>query len=131
MIYRIATGAAFVLCCILFVWLLVWPGHYVQTFGVPPDPASDFVARRAAPIFAGLAVILGFAITAPPSRLRTGVCAGLAVLWYGVALTGVADYTAGVATSAILRGVVVEVSLATLLALAAFRATPPRWRGFL
>lgn len=96
------------LCYILFAQ----GGTYVATFAIAPDQGADFVARRAAPVFAGLAVLLWLARDLPVGPGRDAICTGMAALWLGIAATGIMDFASGEAGSAILIAAAVEVSAA-------------------
>lgn len=106
-------------CVALAVLFLSDIGTYVGTYGVEAEPATGFLARRMAPVFAGLAVVLYMIRDAGPSAERRAVCLGMAVVFGGVAVTGVLAYSDGVATFAILVAALVEIVVAALFVLQA------------
>ncbi len=108
----VLTALAFVA---LFVILLVNSAGYIGTYGLAPDAGADFMARRAAPMFIGLAVLLWWLRDLPAGTARDGVCFGMAALWCGIAVTGLYEFVRGQAGFAI-----VIAAAAELLAAAAF-----------
>ncbi|WP_019955081.1 hypothetical protein [Yoonia vestfoldensis] len=107
--FRIAAGVTAVVFLVLFVILLVAGRAYVTTYGVAPSDGADFLARRAAPLFAGLAVMLWLLRGLPVGTARDGVCYGLATVWFGIAATGVYEFTMGQAEATILIAATAEV----------------------
>lgn len=99
-------------CLILFILLLTNGGIYVETYGVAADGGARFVARRAAPMFAGLAVLLWLVRDLPKGTLRDAVCSAMAVMWAGIACTGIYEYFMGVAAATILLAAVAELGIA-------------------
>lgn len=109
---RLLCILAALVCLILFGFLLTHGGVYVQTYGVTPDDGARFVARRAAPMFAGLAVLLWLARDLPKGTARDAICSAMAVIWAGIACTGIYEYVVGVATAPILLAAVAELGIA-------------------
>lgn len=107
--FRIAAGITAAVFLALFVILLVAGRAYVTTYGVAPGEGSAFLARRAAPLFAGLAVTLWLLRDLPVGTARDGLCYGLAVIWFGIAATGVYEFGTGQAGAAILIAAAAEV----------------------
>lgn len=109
---RILCVLAALVCLILFALLLTNGGMYVETYGVAADNGARFVARRAAPMFAGLAVLLWLVRDLPKGTARDAICSAMAVMWTGIACTGMYEYVAGVATAPILWAAVAELGIA-------------------
>ncbi len=107
--YRIAASVTAVVFLALFAILLVAGRSYVTTYGVAPSEGADFLARRAAPMFAGLAVMLWLLRDLPVGSARDGFCYGLATLWFGIAATGVYEFSMGQAGATILIAAFAEV----------------------
>jgi hypothetical protein len=102
----------------LFGVLLVNGAGYLQAFGLAADAGGLFVAQRAAPVFAGLAVLLWLARDLPAGTGRDAVAISMAVIWAGIALTGVVDYLRGQAGAPILLAAAAEVVAAALFLIA-------------
>lgn len=107
--FRIAAVITSVIFVALCVILLVAGRAYVTTYGVAPSEGATFLARRAAPLFAGLAVMLWLLRDLPVGTARDGLCYGLAVIWFGIAATGVYEFSTGQAGPAILIAAAAEV----------------------
>jgi len=116
--FRIVAILIAVVCLILFLILYVSPATYVSTYGVIPDAGSDFMVRRASPMFAGLAVILWLSRAAEASPLRTAIAMGVAVTFAGIAMTGIAAFLAGAASAIILAAAMGEMLIAVLIVVA-------------
>lgn len=101
------TGLFFV----LFAFMLCAPGVIFWLFGVPQSETANLIARRAAMLFLGLAVISWSARSAPPSR---GFSLGIIVAMLGLAAVGSYEFLRGFAGWPILLAVIVEVSVAGL-----------------
>jgi hypothetical protein len=107
--FRIAASVTAVVFLALFVILLVAGRAYVTTYGVTPGDGAAFLARRAAPLFAGLAVILWMLRDLPVGAARDGICYGLALIWFGIAATGIFAFASGQASGTILIAATAEV----------------------
>ena len=107
--FRIVALVTALACLALCVILFARGGQYVATFAISPDQGAGFVARRAAPVFAGLAVMLWMLRDVPFGVARDGICTGMVVLWLGIAATGISEYVRGQAGAAILIAAAVEV----------------------
>ncbi|MFN3663096.1 hypothetical protein [Yoonia sp.] len=105
-------------CLALCGMLFVNGGQYAATFGIAPDQGAGFVARRAAPVFAGLAVMLWLLRDLPKGSARDGLCIGMVVLWWGIAASGIAEYVTGQAGSTILIAAMVEVIVGLVFVIA-------------
>jgi hypothetical protein len=101
-LFRITAIVSAIVFLALFGLLLVDGRLYVATYGVPQDAGADFLARRAAPLFLGLAVILWMLRDLPVGATRDALCLGMVPLWFGIAATGVYEYATGQASAAVL-----------------------------
>ena len=99
---------------VLGIILLLWPGAYLSLYVPRYDPNMPFAAQRLAPAIVGLGALLLLARTLPAGPFATRFAALTALVWFGVAATGVFHYATGVATSNILIAGVAEVALGVL-----------------
>lgn len=102
MTFAFAARILAIVCAGLFVILAVFPQFYTPAYGVAAGDEVQFMARRASPMFLGVAVILWIVAKAPHSNLREGVTLGVVVIFLGVAITGCLAFINGVATPTIL-----------------------------
>lgn len=117
--FRFAAILTALVCVILFLVFLLAPGSYPGTYGVATNPSAEFITRRASPMFLGLALMLWMGRNAPDSPLRQAVCIGIAVLFAGIAFTGMYEYGRGFASVAIVVAAAGELVLAGLFLRAA------------
>jgi len=115
MTYTFVARALSVVFMVLFLVLFALPALYTLTYGVVADEGVQFMTRRAAPMFAGPAVILWVAATAPRSALRDGVSLGIVVIFLGIALTGTMAFFQGIAAPTILIAAIFECLAAATL----------------
>jgi hypothetical protein len=102
-------------CMVLFALFCFVPQLYAPTYGVEADAGAVFITRRASPMFFGLALILWVTSSEPVSRLRDMVVIATAVIFAGVATTGLLAYLSGQANQTILVAALAEGVLASLL----------------
>lgn len=81
----------------LFACLLLSPGLVYWLFGIPGHPSADLLAKRAAFLFLGLAVLSFVGRDAPPSNLRQTVILSMATTVAGLICVGVYEFLAGAA----------------------------------
>lgn len=103
---------------LLFIVFVVLPGNYLAVYGVPANAASEFTARRAAPVFLGLAVMIYLIRDAGPGPVRDAVCTGLAIVFAGIAFMGLFEYGRGYASFNIVVAACAEMTAAAVLLLA-------------
>ncbi|WP_342075673.1 hypothetical protein [Yoonia sp. SS1-5] len=116
--YRVICSGAATLCVALFILFVVNSGYYIATYGVAPDSGADFLGRRAAPLFLGLAIVLWACRDLDVGSARDGICLAMAVTWMGIAATGIYEWTIGTASFAILVAAFSEIVIGTLFLLA-------------
>lgn len=110
--FRFVAMFVAVVCLVLFFLLLGWPGSYTATYGVDGDTGASFMARRASPMFLGLAVMLWMVRDAGAGPSRRAIGLGVAITFVGIAATGLFEYARGVANPAIVVAAVAEVLIA-------------------
>lgn len=119
--YRLTVlGTALVLFA-LFVFLMLVGGTYATIYGFENDAGAGFMARRAAPIFLGLAIVVFALRNEPPSAVRDAMCYGVAATWFLIAATGVAEFVSGAASFSIVVAAVAEVALGIVMLIARTR----------
>lgn len=111
----VALSVAFTL---LFVVLAFFGDSYLMTYGVAPNAASDFITLRAAPMFLGLSAVFYLIRDAEPGPVRHAVCTGTALMFVGIALTGLYEYGRGFAGFGIVLAAMAELIAASVLLLA-------------
>ena len=97
MSYKMVSIAASALYVALFACLLIAPNLIYWLFGISGDATADLLAKRAAMLFLGLAVLAFLGRNAPPSHLRQAVSAGMAAALAGLMLTGMYEFFVGTA----------------------------------
>ena len=97
-----------VLALTLFLSLLFLPEPIFFIFQIPEADSAFFIARRAAMLFLGIAVLCWLGRGAPNSPLRQSVCMGLAVAMLGLACLGAFEYLRGFAGAGIGLAVITE-----------------------
>ena len=112
--FRFVALGASVIFLILFVLLAFLPATYVVTYGVEGDAGAIFMGRRASSMFLGLALLMWQVRDAPASSLRSTICWAMAVLFAGIAVTGIIEYLNGTAGAVILIAALGELIVAAL-----------------
>ena len=97
MSYKAVSLSATALCIALFVCLLVAPDLIYWLFGVASHATADLLAKRAAILFLGLAVLSFMGRNAPPSSLRHAVTVAMATVMGGLMLVGMYEFFSGTA----------------------------------
>jgi len=115
MTFQLAARLVVLVCAVLFVIFLCAPHAYSPLYGVETNQSAQFMTRRAAPMFLAPMFILWAASSAPRSGLRDAVALGVAVMFAGVCVTGVAAWMQGIASPMILWAAAGEAVIAALL----------------
>jgi hypothetical protein len=97
MSFKTVSLAASALCCTLFLCLLLTPGLIYWLFGVESHATADLLAKRAAMLFLGLAVLSFLGRNAPHSSLRQAVSVAMATTMAGLILAGIYEFFMGTA----------------------------------
>ncbi|MGK5056668.1 hypothetical protein ACQ4WY_06970 [Janthinobacterium sp. LB2P49] len=108
-----------ILTSLLFLALaLVWmfePQRVLVGWGIAATSETDLVGRRAAALYAGIAVMFWLARNASASLARSAMSKGLAVASFVLASLGIFELAAGHVRAGILAAVVIELLLALAL----------------
>lgn len=96
-------------------WLFTG-GMFYKQWGVDESHRGTLGARRIGAIYLGLGLMLYLARTAPPSELRTAVCAGVLAVLVLLALLGGFEFLSRKAGPGMLSAVLVESLLAASFA---------------
>lgn len=112
-----------VISSILFVILLFYPEVVFWLFSVAESESGEFIARRAAMLFLGIAVLSWFVRSAADSEARQAICLGIGVSMLSLAVVGLFELTRGFAGIGILLAIAVEL----VLGLSYFRIWFRRW----
>ena len=91
-----------------FTWMFA-PQRLLAEWGVALTPSVSLLSRRAAALYAGVAVMFWSARNAEPSPARSALMKGLGVACLMLASLGVFELAAGHAAPGILAAVVIEV----------------------
>lgn len=113
----IATSAAGLILGI--GWLLAG-SKMLARWRIDANPAAVLVGRRLGVVYLGIAIMLFFGRSAPPSEFRSMVCAGMLVALVALACLGLFEFGAKRAGPAILASVVLEFALAAGFATVVF-----------
>jgi uncharacterized membrane protein len=112
MSYDVLNKLAFAITAALCGVLLFVPGLIYWLFGIEGGASADFIARRAAMMFAGLSVLALVTADTESEELRQAVSLSFAVMMSGLAILGLAELFRGAAGIGILLAVIVEVFFA-------------------
>ncbi|MDP8567161.1 hypothetical protein [Methylophilus aquaticus] len=107
----VMTASAF--SFIAVIWMLA-PARFLTAWGVDDSAATRLVGRRAAALYAGVAVMLFFGRNAAQSPVRAALVYGLISSCLLLALLGVYELFKGRASKGILAAVLIELALSLL-----------------
>ncbi|MCB5185011.1 hypothetical protein LG201_07320 [Methylobacillus gramineus] len=97
-----------------FTWMFA-PQRLLVGWGIELTPSASVVGRRAAALYAGVAIMFWSARNAGPSPARSALIKGLAMACLMLASLGVFEWVAGHAAPGILVAVVIEIMLTLAL----------------
>ncbi len=112
MTFRTLTLATSVLSSTLFLVLLLAPGLIFALFGIESATSAAFLARRAAMLFLGFAVLSYLARDAPHSIARQAIMAGVGTTMSALALLGGVELARGAAGAGSLVAIAGETAFA-------------------
>lgn len=110
--FRVLSITAASISCLLFLTLLLVPQLIFMLFEIEATASASFLARRAAMLFLGYAVITYVSRNAEHSSARQAISLGLAATWVSLAVLGVFELVRGVAGFGILLAIGAELLLA-------------------
>lgn len=96
------------LCMSLFLTLMVVPGVVYWLFDIPTSDTADFMSRRAAILFLGLAIVISLSRNEANTNLRRSVSLGAAVLMGSLAILGGVEFFRGAAGAGIWLAILTE-----------------------
>lgn len=114
---QLAIVTALLFLTLTLTWTFV-PQHLMAGWGLVSTPVGELLGRRAAALYAGVAVMFWLARNAPPSLARSAMSQGLTVACLTLAASGMIELVAGHVTAGILIAVAIEMALALALLLA-------------
>jgi hypothetical protein len=113
-----------IITALLFLMLtLTWmfaAQQLMSGWGLVSTPMAELLGRRAAALYAGLAIMFWLARNARPSPARSAMSKGLTVACLMLAALGIFELAAGHVAPGILLAVVIEVALAVAFVLLGF-----------
>lgn len=112
--YKHVSVAAALLFASLFVTLMFDPALIFWLFGIEGHGTAEFMGRRAAILFLGLATTAFLTRGEPPSALRRAVATSMFVVMAGLACLGLVEMVHGTAGTGILVAVVGEIAFASV-----------------
>lgn len=104
----LAIVIALLFLVLAFTWMFA-PQSLLAGWGIALTPSTSVVGRRAAALYAGVAVMFWSARNAEPSPTRSALMKGLGVACSMLASLGVFELAAGHATPGILAAVVIDM----------------------
>jgi hypothetical protein len=111
---NLAIVIALLFLVLAFTWMFA-PQRLLMEWGIALTPSASVVGRRAAALYAGVAIMFWSARNAEPSPARSALIKGLAVACLMLASLGVFEWTTGHATPGILVAAFIEVMLTLAL----------------
>jgi len=108
--HRLAVFTSILFSILAMAWMFA-PLNLLSEWGVELSTAAGLVGRRAAALYAGIAVMFFMARNAAPSTSRTSLIYGMITSCTMLALLGVYEFATGHATNGILAATFIEVAL--------------------
>ncbi len=109
MTFKALATAATALCAILAAVLLIAPNLIYSIFQIPAQDSADFMSRRAAMLFLGIAVMCStFRLVQDPAAIRA-FSAGMVIMMAGLAGVGLFEFARGFAGPGIFLAIVTEI----------------------
>lgn len=96
----------------LFVMLLFFPGSFLNELGIESTASADFLARRAAMLMLGFAVLVFLGRKVSDSMARQVMAIAISINMAGFAVMGLVEFGRGFANTGILTAVIIESILA-------------------
>ncbi len=111
--YRLSVLTSILFLFLAFIWMFA-PIQLLSGWGVELTTAVGLIGRRAAALYAGIAVMFFIARNAEPSTARTALIYGMITACMILACLGVYELAMGHATRGILPAVFIEIVLSLL-----------------
>lgn len=108
--YRVSVITSIFLLLLAGIFMFA-PENILASWGIDVTVAVGLLAKRIAAVYTGFAVMLFMARNAEHSTARTAIIYGVIVNCLILATLGTYEFYAGHASSGILTGVIIEVSL--------------------
>jgi hypothetical protein len=126
-VYKILSYATALLYFYLFVTLLFSPASFLAGVGLAGSESAFILARRAAMLMLGFAVLAFFGAGVPASAARQALTLAICVNMAGFATMSLVEYFRGTVNSSILQAAAIEAFLAVayFLIWLAGRILPP------
>jgi hypothetical protein len=118
--FNVLCLAASILYCYLFGLLLLSPESLFKDLGIPDSNTATFIARRAAMLMAGFALITFFGRNFTDNGARRAICVSVSASMTGLAITGFHALQTGFVSQRIIVPIVIELAFAILFLLAWF-----------
>lgn len=96
----------------LFVMLLFFPGSFLNDLGIQSTASADFLARRAAMLMLGFAVLVFLGRKVSDSMARQVMAIAISINMAGFAVMGLVEFGRGFTNTGILTAVIIESILA-------------------
>lgn len=110
--YQIMSYLTAALYFYLFVMLLFFPGSFLNDLGIQSTASADFLARRAAMLMLGFAVLAFLGRKVSDSMARQVMAIAISINMAGFAVMGLVEFGRGFANTGILTAVIIESILA-------------------
>jgi len=111
--YRLAVFTSVQFLILAMTWMFA-PVQLLSGWGVEFSTAVGLIGRRAAALYAGIAVMFFLARNAEPSTARAALIYGIVTACMLLAFLGVYEMATGHATKGILAAVFIEIVLSLL-----------------
>ena len=98
-------------CIILSIVVMFFPELIFMLFQIDGNEAAYFVGRRASILFLGLAILLWLVRNSNHSSSIQAICAGMSILWGGLAILGSIEFLRGYAGIGIVPPIIIELLL--------------------
>ena len=114
--YRTVAATCAALFTVLALCLLAAPSVLFWLFSQDPSASAEFLAKRAAVLFVGLALLLLWTKDHPPSETRKSIANAIAVSMLLLAALGLFEWVRGNTGAGVIFAVVTEALIAVGLA---------------
>jgi hypothetical protein len=113
MSFSMMASAAALAALVLGLGFLFASPFMLKRWGLAPSDGAQVLGRRIGAVYLGLSLLFLLGRQAPPSDLRSAVCAGLALALALLACLGLFEFSRKRVTAGIAVSIVIEIALAT------------------